>query len=194
MSRVAARKPATYEDLLKVPDHLVAEILRGELFATPRPSMPHAVAASALHGPLSTRFQYGEGGPGGWWILFEPELHLGAEIAVPDIAGWRRERLPVVPDAPFMTMAPDWVCEVISPSTEKLDRVLKVDTYARAGVAHLWFLNPRAESLEILRLEGGRWVVVTAFAGDAVVRAEPFDAIELELFRLWGRDQPLEHS
>lgn len=136
MSRQAiSGKRATYEDLLKVPDHLVAEILDGELFATPRPSIPHAVASSRLGGEIGGPFDRGRGGPGGWWILDEPELHLGPDILVPDVAGWRRTRLPAMPATAFLTVAPEWLCEIVSPSTEGLDRGRKLAIYvARRSV------------------------------------------------------------
>jgi Uma2 family endonuclease len=185
-----AKRSATYADVLKVPDHLVAEILEGELYATPRPTVPHAVAASTLGSELGSPFQQGRGGPGGWWILDEPELHLGPDVVVPDLAGWRRTRVPQLPNTPAMTIAPDWVCEVLSPSTEALDRIPKLRVYAREGVPHVWFVNPRTQTLEVLRLESGRWVVVAAHDGDASVRVEPFDAVPLDLFRLWGHSAP----
>jgi len=185
-----AKRPATYEDLLKVPDHFVAEILEGELYATPRPAMPHAVAASALGSELGGPFQQGRGGPGGWWILDEPEIHLGSDVIVPDLAGWRRSRVPQVPAVAAMTIPPDWVCEILSPSTEALDRVPKLNAYARERVAHVWFLNPRSQTLEVLRLEEARWTVVATHDGDASVTVEPFDAVPLDLYRLWGRDAP----
>jgi Uma2 family endonuclease len=137
-----AKRAATYEDLLKVPDHLVAEILEGELYASPRPSVQHALAASSLGAELGGPFHQGRGGPGGWWILDEPELHLDREVVVPDLAGWRRSRLPQLPDAAAITTAPGWVCEILSPSTEALDRVAKLPVYAREGVTHVWFVNP----------------------------------------------------
>lgn len=185
-----AKRPATYDDLVKVPDHLVAEILEGDLYATPRPSAPHALAASALGGELLGPFQSGRGGPGGWWILDEPELHLGADVVVPDLAGWRRSRLPQIPDAPAITVAPDWVCEILSPSTEAMDRVLKLAIYLREGVSHVWFVNPRSFTLEVLRRAEGHWIVVATHDGDQIVHAEPFDAVPLELFRLWGHNAP----
>jgi len=185
-----AKRPATYEDLLKVPDHFVAEILEGELYATPRPAMPHAVAASALGSELGGPFQQGRGGPGGWWILDEPELHLGSDVIVPDLAGWRRSRVPQVPAVAAMTIPPDWVCEILSPSTEALDRVPKLNAYARERVAHVWFINPRSQTLEVLRLEGARWTVVATHDGDVSVTVEPFDAVPLDLYRLWGHDAP----
>src|SRR3990172_8280474 len=148
MSTVTRRKAATYEDLLAVPDHMVAEILDGDLFAFPRPGFRHARAASTLGGDLQSRFDHPPGGgdtPGGWWILDEPELHLREDIVVPDVAGWRRERVPLLPDAPWFDVAPDWVCEVLSPSTETVDRGRKLRIYAREEVSHLWLLNPRLQ-------------------------------------------------
>ena len=185
-----AKRSATYEDLLKVPDHFVAEILEGELYATPRPAMPHAVAASALGSELGGPFQQGRGGPGGWWILDEPELHLGSDVIVPNLAGWRRSRVPQVPAVAAMTIPPDWICEILSPSTEALDRVPKLNAYSRERVAHVWFINPRSQTLEVLRLEGARWTVVATHDGDVSVTVEPFDAVPLDLYRLWGHDAP----
>lgn len=185
-----AKRPATYEDVLNAPEHLIAEILDGELYTTPRPAVRHAVVASVLGSELGSPFQQGRGGPGGWWILFEPELHLGTEVLVPDLAGWRRARVPQLPDAPALTIAPDWVCEILSPSTEALDRVLKLRTYANERVSHVWLVNPSSETLEVLRLEAGKWILVATSDGDESVRAEPFEAWSLELFRLWGRSGP----
>ena len=127
-------RPATYEDLCNVPDHKVAEILDGELIVSPRPALRYASASSRLGGILGGPFDLGPDGPGGWWILDEPELHLRDDILVPDLAAWRRERLPFVPDAAYMTLAPDWACEVISPSTERIDRSRKMRIYAREDV------------------------------------------------------------
>lgn len=185
MSNPAVKQRATYEDLCRVPDHLVAEILDGELFTTPRPAVPHAHAASVLSAEIIGPFHRGRGGPGGWWILFEPELHLADDVVVPDFAGWRRSRLPFLPDAAAITLAPDWLCEIISPSTEAIDRVKKLSIYAREHVSHVWLINPLSRTFELLRLENGHWVVVATASGDDVVRAEPFDAIELELGALW---------
>ena len=184
------KRRATYEDLLAVPDHLVAEMLDGELYTSPRRSLPHAVASSGLGGDLSGPFDRGRGGPGGWHILFGPEVHLGPDILVPDLAGWRRERVPVVPKTAYMDVSPDWVCETVSPSTERLDRGKKLDIYAREGVAHLWLLNPLIETLEAYRLQHQRWMRLQTYVGDVAVRVEPFDAIEIELWRLWGRTAP----
>jgi Uma2 family endonuclease len=178
-------KRATYEDVLNAPENTVAEILDGELFLTPRPTPRHAFAQSRLLGALDGPFDRGLGGPGGWWILTEPELHFGEEIAVPDLAGWRRDRLPAMPDEAFFTLAPDWVCEVLSPSTERIDRGRKLRAYASAAVAHAWLVKPTDRTLEVLRLHEGAWTIVGVWEDTAVVRAEPFEAIELEMGRLW---------
>jgi Uma2 family endonuclease len=185
-----AKRSATYADLEQAPDLYVSEILDGDLYSSPRPAVPHAVASSALGAELGGPFHQGRGGPGGWWILFEPELHLGRDVVVPDLAGWRRERLAALPNAPAITAAPDWACEILSPSTEALDRVSKLRVYAREGVSHVWLVNPRSYTLEVFRLERGTWTVVAIYDGDGAVHAEPFDALPLELFRLWGRDAP----
>ncbi len=186
-----AKRRATHDDLLAVPEHLVAEIVDGDLVTSPRPALPHAEASSALGGELRGPFQRGRGGPGGWIILDEPELHLSSDVLVPDLAGWRRERMPFIPNRAAPELAPDWVCEVLSPSTSTLDRVRKLPIYARERVNHAWLVEPIQRTLEVLRREGERWVVIGSFEGDAVVRAEPFDAIELELGALWADLEPV---
>ena len=182
------RERATYEDLLEVPDHLVGEILDGDLYATPRPASPHARAASVLGADILGPFDH-EGGragtPGGWWILDEPETHLQEDIVVPDVAGWRRSRLAALPAAAFLTVAPDWVCEVVSPKTERLDRGRKRLIYARERVSHLWLLSPAARTLEVFRLSGESWTLVHTFEGDETIHAEPFEAVGLDMSRWW---------
>jgi Uma2 family endonuclease len=184
-----ARRPATYDDLLRLPDDRVGEIVGGELYASPRPSGRHATCAFVLSGEIGPPFQFRRGGPGGWLFMFEPELHLGDETLVPDVAGWRREKLPSVPESPAVSVAPDWACEILSPSTEKLDRTKKLPSYARHGVGHAWLLNPVARTLEVYRREAASWVLAASHADDAIVRAEPFDAIEIDLLRLWGEER-----
>lgn len=182
----ALKKNATYADLCAVPENFVAEILGGELYAFPRPSLPHAHTASVLGGELSGPFHRGRNGPGGWLLLDEPELHLGSDMLVPDIAGWRRERLPALPMVAHLSLAPDWLCEVLSPSTETIDRTKKLKIYARERVGHVWLVNPLLQTLEVLHLEGQRWSLHATHEGSPVVRVEPFDAIGLELGALWA--------
>jgi Uma2 family endonuclease len=182
-----AQRRATYEDLLRVSDLFIAEIIDGELITSPRPASPHARAVSVISRDLDPfdRRPGSPGGPGGWWVLFEPELHLGADILVPDLAGWRRERMPVLENVPYFAQAPDWVCEVVSPSTGRLDRVLKMAIYAREQISHLWLVDPLLRTLEVYRLEGERWIVASTHGGTEGVRAEPFKAIELDMSRWW---------
>ena len=182
-----ARRQATYEDVLRAPPHMVAEVIDGELHLHPRPAKPHAAAASILGEELGPPFRRGRGGPGGWILLDEPELHLGADILVPDLAGWRRQRMPqIVADEPFFTLAPDWVAEVVSPRTAKFDRTDKLRIYAREKVEWVWFVDPLARTVEVLRLSETGWVVRGSWRDDARVHAEPFDAIELDLALLWA--------
>jgi Uma2 family endonuclease len=182
------KRRATYEDLMEVPDTKVAEIIDGELVVSPRPASPPAHASSVLGVDVAGPFHRSPGdpaGPGGWWILDEPELHLGEDVLVPDLAGWRHERMPHVPNVPFFSLVPDWLCEVVSPSTGRIDRSRKMRIYARERVERIWLVDPLARTLEIYRLEGGRWLVASVYGGDEVVPAEPFDAVELRLDRWW---------
>ena len=184
-----AKKLATYEDLLKVPDHLLAEIISGELITSPRPGPRHARASSVLGGKITEPFDGGNGGPGGWWILDEPEIHLHDDILVPDLAGWRRDRVPILPTSKhYFEIAPHWVCEVLSKSTAGVDRVKKLPIYAREKVDHVWLIDPEKNTLEVyLRQEKG-WFLLNTFAGDDKIRAAPFDAIEIDLGSLWLPD------
>jgi Uma2 family endonuclease len=187
----APNDPAIEQAFREVPDGTVAEILDGELHTMPRPARPHTNTASLLGGELHGPFRRGIGGPGGWVILDEPELHLGPkpDKVVPDLAGWRRERMPDArgaPDAPsHYDVVPDWVCEILSPHTEATDRGKKMRIYRREAIGFAWLINPISRTLEVYRLESGRWVLLDTFEGDATVRAEPFDAIELSLPALW---------
>jgi hypothetical protein len=184
------KRRATYSDLLRVPEHQVAEIVDGDLHVSPRPAPRHAFASSMLGSDLIPPFHDGRGGPGGWWILDEPEVHLAEDVLVPDLAGWRRERMVALPDSTAFEIAPDWVCEILSPSTERLDRAKKMPAYARHRIAHLWLINPAARTLEVYRLADDRWLLLETHEDAARVRAEPFEAIELELARLWGEPNP----
>jgi Uma2 family endonuclease len=183
-----AQRRATYDDLRAVPDHLVAEILNGVLVTQPRPASLHARAASRLGIEIGGPFDRGKGGPGGWVILDELELHLHGDVVVPDLAGWRRARMPEIPDATAFELAPDWVCEVLSPSTSAIDRAEKMPIYARERVGHAWLVDPIARTLEAYVLdEAARWVQLGAWRDESRVRAAPFAEVELELGALWAK-------
>lgn len=183
-----AERPATYADLEAVPPHLVAEILHGRLVTHPRPAPRHGEVHFSLGTVLGGPFRNGIGGPGGWRFLTEPELHLGDDVAVPELAAWRIERMPELPDTAYIELAPDWACEVLSKSTEKYDRGAKRDIYGQAGVKHLWLLDPRIELLEVFELVDGHWRLLKTLAAGAPVRVAPYAAIEFPLSLLW----PLE--
>ena len=185
-----ARKIATYADVLAAPPNMVAEIVDGELNLSPRPAARHGLAASVLGEELGSPFRRGRGGPGGWIFVDEPELHFAHDVLVPDLAGWRRERMPLLPDAPFFTVAPDWICEVLSPGSERFDRKRKMPLYSQMGVRHAWLVDPVERILEVYRLAEGNWLLLATFADEDKVRAEPFDAIELELGFLWADVEP----
>ena len=185
MTAKPLKKGATYDDLLRVPEHYVAEMFDGELYTSPRPAYPHSRAAGVLRAKLGDAFDFGDG-PCEWFFYIEPELHFGNDVLVPDVAGWRRERLPSLPKDAYLTLAPDWVCEVLSPSTESIDRGKKLRIYAREGVPHAWFIDPLDQSLEVLALQAGSLRQIERHQGNARVRAQPFDALELELQALWS--------
>ena len=191
MSPPAVRR-ATYQDVLDAPENVIAEVISGTLYTTPHPAIPHARVSTRLSNVLGRYFD-DDDGPTGWLILYETELHLGSEpdILVPDLAGWRLANVqPGMEDAPWTSVSPDWVCEVLSPSTHVRDRGIKLDVYRRECVEHVWLIDPIAETLEILRHNGAEWSRGSLHTGNVTVRAEPFDAIELELARIWKRRVP----
>ena len=194
----AARRPqsegttyrATYQDVLDAPPHKVAEVVDGRLYTHSRPAAPHTVAGASLGMEIGSPFHKGRGGPGGWWILGEPELHFGTppieDILVPDLAGWRRERMPASPEGAYFALAPDWVCEILSPSTRHLDLGCKRSIYAREGIPYLWLLDPDPRTLEAFVLQEGAWKQIAALANDNPVSLPPFDAITFPLNSLWA--------
>lgn len=186
---MAARAPssATYQDLLRLPEGQIGQILDGELVALPRPAARHQAVSSALGGELHSPFSRGRGGPGGWILLDEPELQLGGQVIVPDLVGWRRERLPELPDTPAITLRPDWVCEVLSPSSVSIDRVKKTRIYAKLEIPCFWVVDPLAHTLEVLGLRGDKYAYEASFEGDDPIAAPPFEAVPLELGALWAR-------
>lgn len=182
----SAEARATYADLIALPDHLIGEIVGGVLHMSPRPAPVHSYATSMLDGELHGPFRRGLGGPGGWLILFEPELHLGPDVLVPDLAGWRRDRLPAPPETAAMDLPPDWICEVLSPSTARLDRLKKMRVYAGHRVPHAWLLDPIARTLEAYRRTDDGWLQLGVFdEADSPVRVEPFEALALDLALLF---------
>ena len=181
-----AFKRATYQDILDLPEGVTGEIISGVLHTQPRPRIPHARASLVLGRKLSGPFDIDDDGPGGWIFLNEPELHLGDDVLVPDIAAWRRERYPDIANDAFLTVAPDWVCEVLSPSTALKDRSLKSEKYAREGVAFMWFIDPETKLLEAYKLTDGKWLQLGVFAEDSEVSVEPFDAAPFKLDSLWA--------
>ncbi len=184
-SSVATERP--YDRLIALPDNRVGEIVGGRLYTQPRPAGPHAAACTSLAAEIHLPYQRGRGGPGGWWIIVEPELHFvrDTEVLVPDIAGWRRSRLPRPPRGHRFEVIPEWVCEIVSPATAKKDRVVKLPVYARYGVAYLWLVDPLARTLETFALHEGRWTVLGLYKDQDVVSVAPFTDLHLELTALW---------
>jgi Uma2 family endonuclease len=180
------KRPATYQDVLDAPAGMVAELIRGTLTLQPRPRPRHSFAITALGGEIQPAFGRGRDGPGGWVLLIEAELHLGDNVIVPDLAAWRRERLPTLPDEVGITVAPDWVCEVLSPSTRTYDLTEKRDVYREQGVGHLWFVDPAAKTLEAFALRDNAWVLIDALHDDAEVIVAPFNAAPFGLAALWS--------
>jgi Uma2 family endonuclease len=181
-------KTATYADIEALPPNMVGEIAFGVLHTHPRPAPRHAVAASLLGAELTGPFHWGRGGPGGWVLINEPELHLGEHVVVPDIAGWRRERLPRLPKTAYFETPPDWVCEVLSPSTQRFDRTDKLTIYAAFSVNHCWHVDPIARTLEVLSRQDDKWLIAATFKDAEAVCAPPYAAHTFALDVLWSID------
>ncbi len=185
MSDTVVRRSASYDDILALPEHVVGEIVDGELVVQPRPALRHARAAVSLGAFLDGPFGFGGRGPGGWWFLSEPELHFGADVVVPDLAGWRVARMPEVPDAPWCELAPDWVCEVLSPGSIRHDRVIKSAIYARNAVRWFWIMDVQQRTIEAHELVQNRWELIGTFGGNDPALIPPFDTVALDLAALW---------
>jgi Uma2 family endonuclease len=181
------KRRATYEDLEAVPEGLKAEIIDGELHIYQHPASGHQLAASILVQLLGPPLQLAKRGPGSWWIIHEPWVEFGkGNIFRPDLAGWRRERMPSYIDVNVITLAPDWVCEVHSPSTVKVDRGRKLQFYAQHGVTHAWYIDPLDRWVEIYELQDARLVMCATYGGNERIRAVPFESVEIPLAYLWG--------
>lgn len=183
-----AARLSMYDQLAALPESLTGEILNGQLHARPRPAPRHVRAASRLDRIIGRSYDDGEDGPGGWWILPEPEVHFmpRIEVVVPDLAGWRRERMHTLPDTDYFETVPDWVCEVLSPSTASKDRKIKMPIYAHYGVAYAWLVDPKVRTLEAFASQSGIWAEIGRFSGTASASIAPFEQIEIDLKTLWG--------
>lgn len=185
-----AKKKATYEDLYRVPETMTGQIIGGELIVTLRPERRHLHVAASLGGELVPPYRFGRGGPGGWIIYDGPEIHFDEDVLVPDLAGWKKERLSIAADEHRFTVPPDWVCEILSPSTARIDRIRKMAVYARYEVPYAWIIDPGLMTLEVFRLESGNWVIRGLHAEHEKVRAEPFVEVEIDLANLWLEESP----
>ncbi len=185
-------RPATYDDILALPEGVLGQIIDGVLYTSPRPAGKHAYAATKINSSIDPSFgSRSGGGPGGWVFLFEPQLRLlGKQDVIPDIAGWKIDKLSdeelSVLSGNRIEINPHWVCEIISPSSVRMDKVLKATLYAECAIEHYWLVDPDQKTLEVRRLEKSQWVVVKTFEGTEKVRAEPFEAIEIDLGSFWG--------
>jgi Uma2 family endonuclease len=190
MGQAAEQWADLYAELEALPENLVGEIINGRLIAHPRPAGGHGAVNSKLGMEIGPPYQMGRGGPGGWWIIDEPEVHFirDVEVVVPDIAGWRRQRMPRPPRDHRYEVVPDWVCEILSPGTAKRDRTEKMPLYAHHGVAHLWLVDPLLKTLEAYQLSGGKWLNAGNYRDDDRIRLAPFDEIEIPLADLWLPD------
>ena len=186
----AAKRHAVYEDLFDLPENIVGEILNGVLETHPRPAPRHAKASTSLVATIVSLYDHRKVGPGGWWALFEPELHLGPDIMVPNLAGWQRERMLELPETAWFECVPDWVCEVLSPSTGKIDRAVKMPLYAHYGVQYIWLVDPDLRTLEAYQLlsesSGNKWVLLKTLQDDQSVSLPPFTEISFDLFCIVG--------
>jgi Uma2 family endonuclease len=192
MSLAAKKAPATIDDLLAIPEaERFHEIIGGELVRKAMPSIRHGGAQAGLLGRLGGPYNRRPGGPrpGGWRFATETEIRFDdSEIYRPDVAGWRRERLPELPDEFPLTVRPDWVCEIVSPSNVRNDVVKKMLTYQRSGVPHYWVIDPIAEALIVYRWTDSGYLLVQSAQGEERVRAEPFDAVSLSVHGLLEGD------
>ncbi|MBF0102744.1 MAG: Uma2 family endonuclease [Desulfobacterales bacterium] len=180
-----AEREVCYDDLYSIPNSMIGQIIDGDLIAMPRPTYRHSNVVSALEDEIGPSYRRGRNGPGGWIILFEPEIQFGKNILVPDLAGWKKEHLPSPPETNWCEVSPDWVCEVLSPSTIRIDRIKKMNIYAAYNVPYVWLIHPIDKTFEVFKLEHGRWILLSIHGENDKVRAEPFQEVEIDLNTLW---------
>lgn len=180
-----AKRYATYEDLYTIPENAIGEIIEGDLYTHPRPARGHVWISSRLGHKIGPPYDFGDGGPGGWVILDEPEIGLGGSILVPDLTGWRKERFPREEETNWISVAPDWVCEILSPSTVQVDLIRKMPIYAESDVKYAWIIDPALKTLNAFRNESGKWIPIGSFKVDEHVQVEPFHEIAINLADLW---------
>jgi Uma2 family endonuclease len=180
-------RPATRADLEALPEGVKGEIIDGELYVQPRPRPAHARAETTIVSDIQGPYDLGRGGPGGWWILAEPGIELpeSPEFS-PDVAGWRRDRLPALPTDTPIRIAPDWICEILSPNTRAYDFMKKRPFYARIGVGWLWYVDVEARTVTVSRLADGAWLEVAVHGEDDRVRLQPFAEVEIDLSLWWS--------
>jgi Uma2 family endonuclease len=188
-----AQHAATAADLLAIPEpERFHEVIDGELVRKAAPSGPHGRAQSRVVAKIGGPYDRRPGGraPGGWWIVTEVEIELEVrQVYRPDVTGWRRERLPELPDQTPITVRPDWVCEILSESNARNDLVRKMRGYHRAGVPHYWIVDPREQTLTVYRWTAEGFLLALAAERHERVRAEPFADIELFVGSLFGDDE-----
>ena len=181
-----ARKIPTLADLDALPPDVKGEIIEGVLYTMTRPRGRHQLAATLVGEDLSGPFNRGRGGPGGWWILVEPGIELpGTPEIAPDLAGWTRDRLAALPEDEPIRVVPDWVCEILSPTTRRHDLLVKKPYYAKVGVRHHWIVDRLERTLTAYRLEGGLWLELGMFSEETDARVEPFAAVSLDISSWW---------
>lgn len=184
LAHLVSYDPATYADVEAAPPHYIVELVGGRLHAMSRPRARHLRAESRLNAQLSTPYDWGEGGPGGWWILTEPEVHweLDTVVTVPDLAGWRKEKMSDLPGDHKFRVVPDWICEILSPSTRQYDLNEKMPLYAAYGAPYLWLVDPDDSTVRTYRLDNNQWTLTASFSGSEFISAEPFEAVSFRLF------------
>ncbi len=185
-----SEREATYQDVLDAPPSMVAQLIHGKLYTMPRPAPPHVHAQFLLANEIHSHFWFGGGSVGGWRIYNEPEVHFGKDVLVPDIAGWRYERMTALPKTAYFPISPDWVCEVLSESTKRFDLGEKRDIYAEHGVGYLWLVDPIVRQLDAFSLRNAEWELIDTLVGDTDACLPPFEEVTFNLGPIWDEISP----